>query len=138
MGGKDAVGTGQLSRAPGLTLDSGALFAAERGDENVRNMIAKAAAGSIPLRVPAGVLAQVWRGSASPGLAHALSGRMVQVIPLDERTAKGVGALLGRSGTSDIVDASVVLCALVNGDRIVTSDPGDIRRLDPRAHVIPV
>jgi hypothetical protein len=36
--------------------------------------------------------------------------------------------LLGRAGTDDAVDASVVAVS-ATGDRIVTSGPGDIRRL---------
>jgi hypothetical protein len=49
-----------------------------------------------------------------------------------------VGALLARSGTSDIVDAHVVICAQDSGFAVLTSDPSDIRRLDPELEIIPV
>jgi predicted nucleic acid-binding protein len=39
--------------------------------------------------------------------------------------------LLGTSRTRDIADAHVVVCARRSGQTIVTSDPDDLRRLDP-------
>jgi len=44
-------------------------------------------------------------------------------------TAHAVGGLLGRSGTSDVVDATVVTLAITTGAHIVTGDRGDIARL---------
>ena len=79
------------------------------------------------LTVPAGVLAQVWRGDRSVRLAQFLHG--CEVEPLTEERAKNVGQLLARSGTSDVIDASVVVSAASRGDAIVTSDPDDMRRL---------
>jgi hypothetical protein len=35
------------------------------------------------------------------------------------------------SATADIVDAHVVICARRARQRIVTTDPDDLRRLDP-------
>lgn len=40
-----------------------------------------------------------------------------------------VGQLCGRAGTSDVVDAAVVLTAHALGGAVVTSDPDDIARL---------
>lgn len=40
--------------------------------------------------------------------------------------AHEVGALLGRAGTSDVVDAHVALAAAATTATVVTSDPGDI------------
>jgi hypothetical protein len=47
------------------------------------------------------------------------------VRPGDGREA---GALLAGAGTADPIDATVVLLA-VPGDRILTSDPGNLTRL---------
>jgi hypothetical protein len=47
------------------------------------------------------------------------------ISPLDGRQA---GVLLGMTGTSDPVDATVVLLASP-GDRILTSDPQDLKAL---------
>ena len=55
------------------------------------------------------------------------------VRDLDEATAKAAGELCGGSETSDEIDASVVLCARRQpGGRVLTSDPDDLRRIDPR------
>ena len=51
--------------------------------------------------------------------------KMINEYPTDGRQA---GVLLGMTGTSDPVDATVVLLANP-GDRILTSDPGDLTRL---------
>jgi hypothetical protein len=47
---------------------------------------------------------------------------------VDIELARQAGVLLGRAGTGDPVDATVVAVASV-GDRIITSDPHDIGRL---------
>jgi hypothetical protein len=52
----------------------------------------------------------------------------VDVKAVDEHLGRQAGVLLGRAGTEDAVDASVVAVS-ATGDRIVTNDPGDIRRL---------
>jgi hypothetical protein len=52
--------------------------------------------------------------------------------------ARAAGQLCGVSRTTDIVDASVVLCARAHSAKIVTSDPDDLRRLDRKAELIVV
>lgn len=61
-----------------------------------------------------------------------------EVIPLDGSQAQAVGALLARTGTSDIADAHVVVCARTAGYAILTSDPLDLRRLDSSLRLIRV
>jgi len=113
--------------AEGLTLDSGALIAAEKGDRVFWALWKKAMDRQARITVPASVLAQVWRGN-SPVVARVLDVCDVEV--LDEPGAKRIGVLLARdSKGSDIVDASVVVGATLRGDAIVTSDPEDIDRL---------
>ena len=58
------------------------------------------------------------------------------LVALDGPDATSVGVLLAASRTSDIADAHVVICARRNGEQIVTSDPDDLRRLDPGASLI--
>ena len=58
------------------------------------------------------------RGCSAPWM----SSRWTSGAPRD------AGVLLGRAGTSDPVDASLVLLA-EGGDRILTSDPDDLRHL---------
>ena len=87
--------------------------------------------------IPAGVLAQVWRdGSRQVRLAALINSRGVDVAPLTEQVAKAAGQLCGLRGTADIIDASVVLAAREATAIVVTSDPDDIRRLDPRLAIV--
>jgi hypothetical protein len=87
----------------------------------------------VRLAVPAGALAQAWRGSARQArLAQLLADRRVSHAPLDQIAARAAGALLGRMGADDVVDASVVICARrERAAMVITSDPEDLRRLDP-------
>jgi hypothetical protein len=62
----------------------------------------------------------------------------VEIVPLDEQLARSCGELCGAASASDVIDASVVILAREWQDPIVTSDPGDLRRLDPSAQIIAV
>lgn len=55
---------------------------------------------------------------------------------LDRVDAVNVGRLLAASGTFDVVDAHVVVCARRSAQRVVTSDPTDISFLDPTLELI--
>jgi hypothetical protein len=61
-----------------------------------------------------------------------------ELVPLDGALARAAGELCGRSDTSDIVDASVVIAARLRRDRIVTSDTADLARVDPAAPLVVV
>jgi hypothetical protein len=88
-------------------------------------------------RVPAGVVAQAWRGGRRQVvLSRFLRGTEVRVVPLDERRARAAGELCAATGTADVIGASVVLVAREHRDNIVTSDPTDLRRLDPAALIV--
>ena len=77
-------------------------------------------------------MAQVWRGTARQApVAALLKADNVTVHVLDGPTARAVGVLCGRAGTSDMVDASVVLTARLTKSAVVTSDPTDLALLDP-------
>lgn len=121
----------------GLTLDTGALIGLERGDERVRSLLQRALADSIPLAVPAGVVAQAWRGGPRQArIARLLADPDVHVVALDDPTARAVGALIARSGHHDVVDVSVALCAAERRHVVLTSDPEDVATVDPRLPLI--
>ena len=61
---------------------------------------------------------------------------MVLVVRAGERYDSG--QLCGARGTSDVIDASVALCAREHRHRIVTTEPDDLRALDPSADLIVV
>lgn len=121
----------------GVTFDAGALIALDRDDRRVVVLLARAAQIGARITVPASALAQAMRApSRQARLSRLLRQPNTDVRALDAPDATQVGILLGASRTSDIADAHVVICARRNGDSIVTSDPDDIRRLDPRARVV--
>lgn len=92
----------------------------------------EALVAGLEITVPAGALGQVWRdGARQVRLVRLLASPRVGIDALDARRAKEAGALCGLRGTTDVIDASVVLCARARQHRAVTSDPGDLRRLDP-------
>ena len=124
----------------GLTLDAGALIALERGDRTMALLVKRAREAKVTLALPAGALGQAWRnGSRQVLLARLVSSTdALEIVPLDARTAREAGQLCGVTQTSDVIDASVVLCARTRGHAIATSDGADLRRLDPRLTLIEV
>lgn len=111
----------------GITYDTGALIAAERGDRRVWALHRRAIERGIVPTVPAGVLGQGWRGGPQAQMSRLLSGCRIE--HLDEARARSAGSACGAAGTSDVVDASVVVGAGARGDLVVTSDGGDLTRL---------
>lgn len=119
-------------RPQAVVLDAGALIAFERGDERMRALVRHALRTQSTLLVPAGVIGQVFReGSRQARLCALLAGATTEVAVLDQPLAEAAGRLCGRTGTSDVIDASVVLAARRVHAPVVTSDVGDLRRLDP-------
>ena len=55
--------------------------------------------------------------------------RGCEVVSLDEAAAHVAGALLGKSRTKDVVDASVVVLSIRHGADVVSDDAEDIQRL---------
>ena len=89
--------------------------------------------------IPAGALAQVWRaGRRRVNLDRALKLPNVKVRSLDDIDAKTAGELCGLTNTSDVVDASIVVCARGLQHAVITSDPDDIRALDPTLPIFTV
>ncbi len=120
----------------GATLDTGALIGIERGERRMQALVDEASAAGLSFSIPAGVLGQAWRGTSREArLARFLRLPNVEVVPLDEPAARAAGVLCGRVGASDVVDASVVVCARLHDDLVVTSDPAELRRLDPRLRI---
>lgn len=124
-----------------LVLDAGALVAIERSDRSVVALLKRELlAGRTPL-THAGVVGQVWRGGGGrqANLARLLRG--VEVRALDGTLGRRAGELLGLAGEADVIDAAIALLA-VDGDVILTSDPGDLAVLvaatGTHADIVPV
>ena len=112
----------------GVTYDTGALIAADRGERRIwarhRALLLRR---EVPT-VPAPVVAQSWQGSNRQVLlARMLSGCDVEA--LDDTQARSVGALAARAPTNDIVDACVVEGALRRRDLVVSSDEGGLQSI---------
>lgn len=111
-----------------LVLDAGAFVAAERDDRTLIARLRVAQQHGVELRSTAIVVAQVWRDTQGRQARLARLLRGVDVRPVDDEAGRAAGVLLGRAGTTDPIDATLVL-ATNPGDRIVTSDPDDISHL---------
>jgi hypothetical protein len=112
----------------GVTYDTGALVAADRGQRRQwarhRALLTRR---ELPT-VPAPVLAQSWRGGTRQALlARLLTGCSIEA--LDDTQARSVGTLAARAATTDIVDACVVEGALCRRDLIISSDHGDLQAI---------
>ena len=123
----------------GITLDAGGLIAVDYSDRRLIVLLARARETGARVTVPATALAQaIRRPERRARLSRLLRQPTTDVVPLDRVDATSVGRLLAAVGTSDIADAHVVICARRAGQRIITSDPGDLKRLDPAAGLIPI
>lgn len=123
-----------MSVTMGITFDAGGLIAYDR---RVLALIRMILDNDGRIVIPATALAQVVRTPAK----QVLLWRLVQheqtiVVPLDTLQAQKVGMLLAKRGTSDIVDAHVVVCAQSADHAVVSSDPSDLRRLDPELRLV--
>jgi len=122
---------------PGVTLDAGALIALDRNDRRVVVLLARARETGARIKVPATALAQaVRRPDRQVRLARLIRQPTTDVIALDRVDATNVGRLLAASGTADIADAHVVICARRSNQQVVTSDPGDLRALDSALRLV--
>ena len=123
----------------GLTLDAAALISFDRGERRAVALVARARERGERLAVPAGAVGQAWRdGRRQVNLVRLLASDSCEIVPLDDTRARAAGQLCGVAGTSDVIDASVVLCARERRHRVVTSDADDLHRLDPRIEFVRV
>lgn len=121
----------------GIVLDAGGLIGLDRNDRRVIVLLARAVETNSPVTIPASALAQaIRRPERQARLARLIRQASTDVVALDRVDAVHVGRLLAASGTSDVVDAHVVVCAKRSGQRVVTSDPRDLARLDPTLDLI--
>lgn len=119
-----------------IVLDAGPLIGLERASgRGVVRLLARLGPRTSVV-IPATVLAQVWRSGRQARLARLLGEPRVRVAPMDEATARLAGTLLGRTATSDITDAHVVIVARQLRSPVITSAPGDLHRLDSQVPLL--
>lgn len=123
----------------GITFDAGGLIALDRNDRHALTLLARATERGMRITIPATALAQAIRNPARQArLCRLIRQPGTDLIALDGPEATAVGLLLARTGTADIADAHVVVCARRAGQAVVTSDAGDLRRIAPGLQLVAV
>ncbi len=123
----------------GVTFDAGGLIALDRNDRRVIVLLARAIETNSRVTIPSSALAQaIRRPDRQARLSRLIRQPSSDLVALDRVDAVNVGRLLGASGTADVVDAHVVVCARRSGQHVVTSDPSDLSFLDPTIELIVV
>jgi hypothetical protein len=122
----------------GATFDSGALIALERRDVGMAIKLRVLHQAGVSITIPANAMAEWWRKGHGQASILALG----TVEPLNEGIAKAAGEALAKVRGSTAIDATVMASAAQRGDRVFTSDPGDMQRLQRHfravADIIPV
>lgn len=113
--------------ADGLTYDSGALIAAERDDRLMWALHRASLVRGLPPNVPAGVLAEAWRGEPQHRLSRLLKGSKIE--GLSEQQARLVGGFIAKCGLDDTVDVAVAEGAMRRNDAVVTSNRTHIEQV---------
>ena len=109
-----------------MILDAGFLVSVDRGERSAQEFLTAALIHHTPLTTTHPVVAQVWRnGARQARLAKFL--QSVVVVPFDN--GPEVGNLLSRSGTSDVVDAHLVVEAIRRSEPVLTGDVHDLETL---------
>lgn len=121
------------SSTAGLTLDTGALLALDDPSKAVtmQARLDESRRRGGTLCIPAGAVAQAWRGPRQARLARLLSSLDVEIAVMTMSVARSVGLMCAVSGHPDVVDVHVALCARERHHAVVTSDPDDIALVDP-------
>ena len=120
-----------------ITLDAGPLILLDKNHRGVAILLERARMKGDTVIVPATALAQAIRNPARQArLARLIRQPRTAVIPLDRDEAAQVGRLLGASGTADIADAHVAICAQRSGSTVITTDPDDLAALAPELNVV--
>ncbi len=123
----------------GVTFDAGGLIALDRNDRRVIILLERVVELGVRVTIPATALAQAIRNpTRQKRLSRLIRQAGTDLIPLNGPDAAAVGLLLAESKTADLVDAHVVICARRTGKVVVTSDPGDIRRIDPELRLVAI
>jgi predicted nucleic acid-binding protein len=109
----------------GATFDTGALIALERRDLNMLIKLRVLHQAGVPITIPANAVVEWWRKGHGQSSILALG----TVEPLNESVAKAAGEALAKVAGATAVDATVMASAAQRGDRVFTSDPTDMQRL---------
>jgi PIN domain len=113
-----------------VVYDAGALIAADRDDPKLWADHRVLLECGVTPWTTAPVLAQVSRSAEQVRLRRFLRG--CHIASFESQQAHTVGALLAASGTTDVVDAHVIVTAAAHTGTVLTSDPDDLQRLSQK------
>jgi predicted nucleic acid-binding protein len=119
------------AEAAGLVLDAGALQALEGRNVRLLFDLKRASELGLPIRIPAGSLAQSWRGGPRSATIARLLKQRCTVVQVDERSAKQIGEFVAHlrlpgGEKPDVVDAHVALVTKATRSLVWTTDPSDM------------
>ena len=110
-----------------VAYDAGVLVAADRDDREVwADHRIRLELGIVP-KTTAPLVAQVSRSARQVQLRRFLRGCEIEAF--SPHQAHEVGALIGTAGTSDVVDAHLMIVASKTASTVHTSNLGDLRKL---------
>jgi predicted nucleic acid-binding protein len=109
----------------GATFDTGALIALERRELGMVMKLRVLHQAGVPITIPANAVTEFWRKGHGQAAILALG----TIEPVTESVAKAAGEALAKVRAATVVDATVMASAAARGDRVFTSDPKDMRRL---------
>ncbi len=109
----------------GATFDTGALIALERRDLGMALKLRVLHRAGVPITFPANAIVEWWR----KGHGQSAILELGTLEPLTEPIIKAAGEALGKVPGATTVDATVMASAAQRGDRVFTSDPSDMQRL---------
>lgn len=79
----------------------------------------------VPITIPMNAVVEWWRkGHGQPAILE-----LGKMEPLTEPIAKAAGEALAKVRGASAIDATIMASAAQRGDRVFTSDPSDLQRL---------
>jgi predicted nucleic acid-binding protein len=102
----------------------------------MQSMLTSAARLGVPVRVPAAVLAEAYRGTAADAAVDRVLGHGIRPVTTGQAMARLAGGLRHRDhlDSCHTVDALVIAAAVrLGGGIVATGDPGDLASL-ARSH----
>jgi predicted nucleic acid-binding protein len=122
----------------GVTFDSGALIALERRDLSMLIKLRVLHRAGVQITIPVNAVVEWWR----KGHGQSAILNLGTVEALNESIAKAAGEALAKVRGATAIDATVMASAAQRGDRVFTSDPTDLQRLQAHfravAGIVPV
>lgn len=109
----------------GATFDTGALIALERHDLGMAIKLRVLHRAGVAITFPANAVVEWWRKGHGQSAILDLG----TLEPLTEPIVKAAGEALGKVAGATAVDATVMASTARRGDRVFTSDPSDMQRL---------